>query len=44
MDVINLGTINFYGKVGGGGSGEHQPDFNVDFNADFRAAIVETED
>lgn len=35
-DVINLGTINFYGRPGG--MPEPEPDFNVDYNADFRAA------
>lgn len=35
--VIDLATINFHGR-GGGGSGQHDPDYNVDYNADFRAA------
>ena len=39
-DVINLGTINFYG-YGSGGGGSAGPDFNVDYNQDFRAAVQE---
>ena len=39
-DVINLGTINFYG-YGSGGGGSAGPDMNLDFNQDFRAAEEE---
>lgn len=39
-DVINLGTINFYG-YGSGGGGSAGPDFNVDYNQDFRAVVPE---
>ncbi len=42
-EPINLGTINFYGRVGGG-SGYPGPDFNVDYNQDFRAAEPEESD
>lgn len=40
-DIINLGTINFYGNGSGGGSAG--PDYNVDYNQDFRAAESEGE-
>lgn len=40
-DVINLGTINFYGvEVSGWSAG---PDFNADYNQDCRAAVPEEE-